>query len=257
MTPSTAAALLAASAGAGVMNSMAGGGTILTFPALLLLGEPAVKANATSTVALLPGAAASLFAYRREVEAHRAWLTSLLVPSLVGGAIGSLLLLATPDRSFARLAPWLVLFATVLFMLQAVVARKAGAVSVSTEVATSPQRMVALFLQFFVAIYGGYFGAGIGILMLAILGFMGLHDIHAMNGLKNFFGICINGVAAALFIAKGAVDWPAALVMLVGAAAGGYAGARFARRIGKEKARTAVVVIGLFVTVVLLLEGRG
>ncbi len=242
------AALVAASTAAGVMNALAGGGTILTFPTLVLVGLPAIEANATSTVALLPGAAASVAGYRREVREHRQWLTSLLLPSVLGGAIGSVLLIATPERVFARLAPFLVLFATLLFLVQAIRERRRA-----TAPPATPRRLaVASVYQFGVAVYGGYFGAGIGILMLVALGYLGLRDIHAMNGLKNFFGICINSVAAAYFIACGAVVWPAALVMLAGATVGGYAGASFGRRIGKRGARVAVVVIGFFVTAVLL-----
>ena len=119
----------------------------------------------------------------------------------------------------------------------------------------TPARLTAAVLfQFGVGVYGGYFGAGIGILMLAVLGFLGLSDIHAANGVKNFFGMCINGVAAAYFIVRGAVDWPVALIMIAGAIVGGYAGAGFARRIGKEKARAAVVVIGLLVAALLLFQ---
>jgi uncharacterized protein len=244
--------MLASAAGAGMMNAMAGGGTILTFPVLLLLGESAITANATSTVALLPGAAASMAGYRREVGQHRQWLTALLVPSLLGGALGSVLLLRTPEREFERFAPFLILFATLLFLAQGVVARwsttaRSGPVSRGRFAAAS-------LLQLGVAVYGGYFGAGIGILMLATLGFLGLSDIHAMNGLKNFFGMCINFVAAAYFIFRGAVDWPAALIMAGAAIAGGYGGARFARRIGRERARKAVVVIGFAITAILLLR---
>ena len=255
-----ALALAASGAGAGVMNALAGGGTILTFPALLLVGETAKVANATSTVALLPGAAASLAGYRDEVRAHRAWLGTLLAPSLAGGAVGSLLLLATPDRTFARLAPWLVLFATALFALQNFRRRRTeGAVAAGGSAPAPPadmgRRARAAAAQFAVAVYGGYFGAGIGILMLVVLDFLGLTDIHAMNGLKNFFGICINGVAAAIFVASGAVDWPAALVVLAGAVLGGYGGARFGRWIGPRWARAAVVVIGTLVGCLLLWRG--
>ena len=246
-------ALLAAAAGGGILNALAGGGTLLTFPTLVLLGMPAVQANATSTVALLPGAASSLAGYRREVGTHRAWLKTLLIPSLLGGAVGSVLLLMTPERTFRHLTPFLVLFATLLFLAQLVASRGAE----RTGAAAGPPALrwaAASALQFGVAVYGGYFGAGIGILMLVILGYLGLSDIHAMNGLKNFFGICINSVAAAYFILRGAVDWPVALVMIVGAIVGGYAGAHFARRIGKEKARMAVVVIGFGITVLLFLQ---
>lgn len=255
MTPGHVLALVASSFGAGVMNAIAGGGTILTFPTLLLLGEPAIGANATSTVALLPGAATSMAGYRREVWEHRDWLKTLFVPSLLGGALGSVLLLATPEKTFAHLAPFLVLFATLLFLFQVVTGgAKAAAAPVRR---TAAGWTAAVVFQLAVAVYGGYFGAGIGILMLVVLGFLGLTDIHAMNGLKNFFGMCINGVAAAYFVARGAVNWPVAAVMVVGASAGGWAGAHFARRIGRERARAAVVVIGFLVTALLFLQRRG
>ncbi len=235
------------------MNALAGGGTILTYPTLLFLGESAIVANATSTIALLPGAAASMWGYRREVGRHRGWLKTLLVPSLLGGAAGSVLLLATPAKTFERLAPFLILFATALFLLQGRLARTGRSTGAAPP---SPRRLAAaLLFQFGVAVYGGYFGAGIGILMLATLGFLGLSDIHAMNGLKNFFGMCINAVAAAYFIARGAVAWPAAVVMIGGAIAGGYGGARFARRIGREKSRAAVAVIGFGIAALLFLRG--
>ena len=273
-------AMVGSAFGAGVMNAIAGGGTILTFPVLLWLGESAITANATSTVALLPGAIGSITGYRREVRTHGAWLRTFALPSVLGGATGSVLLLRTPERAFAHLAPLLILFATVLFMFQGLVARwmarraalaavEGGVVPAAPDAAASdgppsPQRglpagrqLAAWLFQFAVAIYGGYFGAGIGILMLAVLGFMGLTDIHAMNGLKNFFGMCINGVAALYFISRGAVDWPAALVMALGALLGGYSGARLARRLGRDKARVAVIVIGLSITAVLLWQQHG
>jgi uncharacterized protein len=238
------------------MNAMAGGGTILTFPSLIFLGLPAIAANATSTVALLPGAAASLFGYREEVREHRHWLKTLFLPSLAGGAIGSFLLLRTPEKTFELLAPLLILFATVLFMVQGLVSRRTAGKPLNESPGTG-RWALAWFLQLAVAVYGGYFGAGIGILMLALLGFLGMSNIHAANGLKNFFGFCINAVAAGYFIAKGAVVWPVALVTIVGATLGGYGGARFARRIGKEKARAAVVVIGLLVTALLFWQRAG
>ena len=267
MTPLEVAALVASSVGGGMMNAMAGGGTILVFPTLIFLGQPSIVANATSTVGLLPGAAASMFGYRREVVTHGDWLKTLLAPSLLGGALGSVLLLRTPERAFARLAPLLVLFATVLFILQGLLARRRERLQAAeglTENAAPPARGVswkrwaaALALQFAVAVYGGYFGAAVGILMLAILGFLGLSDILAMNGLKNFFGMCINGIAAGSFILRGIVDWPSALIILGGAIAGGYGGARLARSIGREKARAAVVVIGVFITALLFWKQAG
>jgi uncharacterized membrane protein YfcA len=250
--PAACVALSVSAFGAGVMNALAGGGTLLTFPTLLLLGESSIVANATSTVALVPGAAASLAGYRREVAAHRGWLRTLILPSLLGGISGALLLLRTPEATFARLAPLLILFATALFALQTMAARFGGQAASGPR---TPQRLaVAWCCQLLVAVYGGYFGAGMGILMLVVLGFLGLTDIHAMNGLKNFFGICINGVAAAIFLIGGAVDLPAAGLMLAGSVAGGYAGARFGRSIGQARARAAVVVIGLGLALILFIQ---
>jgi uncharacterized membrane protein YfcA len=255
MTPATIAALVGSSFAAGVMNAIAGGGTIVTFPTLLMLGMPAIQANATSTVALLPGAASSMAGYRQEVATHKEWLKTLFLPSLIGGGIGSVLLLLTPENTFKRLAPFLILFATSLFLLQMILSKRKGQ-TVEEHPRTPSRWAVATLFQFGVAIYGGYFGAGIGILMLVNLGFLGLTDIHAMNGLKNFFGMTINFVAAAYFIFRGAVDWPIALVMVGGAILGGYAGARLARFVGREKARVGVVLIGFLVTGILLFQSR-
>jgi uncharacterized membrane protein YfcA len=253
MTPVQSLILAASAFGAGAMNAMAGGGTILTFPTLMFLGMPAVAANATSTVALLPGAAASMAGFRREVSENRGWLRTLFLPSLLGGVLGSILLLRTPEKTFQHLAPVLILFATILFMLRGALSKRFSPQAGVPDLSSLPpgRWLTAALLQFGVAVYGGYFGAGIGILMLALLGFLGLTDIHAMNGLKNFFNLCINSVAAGYFILKGAVSWPEAAVLAVGAVLGGYGGARFSRRIGQEKARAAVVVIGLLVTVLL------
>jgi uncharacterized membrane protein YfcA len=253
VTPVQALILAAAAFGAGVMNAMAGGGTILTFPSLIFLGIPAIAANATSTVALLPAGVASLYGYRAEVRENRGWLKTLFLPSLIGGTIGSVLLLRTPEKVFALLAPLLILFATLLFLVQGALARRRPPHEVSDPSQLPRGRWaLASLLQFGVAIYGGYFGAGIGILMLALLGFLGLANIHAANGVKNFFNLCINTIAAGYFIYKGAVVWPAALVIVAGATLGGYGGARFAQRIGKDKARAAVIVIGLGVTAILV-----
>lgn len=267
MSPGEALTLFAAALAAGGMNALAGGGTILTFPVLLLLGESAITANATSTVALMPGAAASLFGYRREVRTHRQWLSKLFLPSLLGGALGSALLLSTPEKIFARLAPALILFATLLFFLQSfarfrgrfTAPRPRDSSAAAANAAEGPSRALAVawFAQLAVAIYGGYFGAGIGILMLVVLGSLGLENIHAMNGLKNFFGMSINGVASAIFILSGRVDWPAALVMLVGAVIGGFAGANLGRFIGQTGARSAVVVIGVVLAAVLWWQQQG
>lgn len=236
------------------MNSIAGGGTLLTFPALIGLGIPPLTANATSTVALWPGLAGSMFGYLGELRGARAWAVRFALPSLAGGLLGALLLLVTPADRFDALVPWLVIGATMLFLVQRPAmrwVRAHGAHQSSAEgegapldPARHPPPGSALAYQFLVAIYGGYFGAGIGILMLAALGFMGFTNIHRMNGLKNWGGLCINFMAAATFSVSGLVDWPVALAMAIGAAAGGYGGSRLAQRVRQERVRQAIILIG-------------
>ena len=253
MTAASIAAIFAASLAGGVVGALAGGGTLITFSALVLLGYPAIVANATAAVGIVPTGAAQVVGHWTDVRQQRGWLRGLIVPGLLGGAIGSVLLIATPERSFEKLAPFLVFFATGLFVLQEFLSR---AVPPGTDRGLSKGRAaIGGVLLLAVAVYEGYFGAGSGILILAILGFLGLSDIHTRNGLKGYFVVAIDGVASAYFIFRGAVDLKAAAVMIVGAFAGGYAGARFARRIGRDKARVAVIVIGLILGVILLLRG--
>lgn len=252
-SPATLAILFLAAIGGSGIGSMAGGGTLVTFSTLIFLGMPGIMANATSTVGLLPTGAATMIGHREEMKTHGRWIAALLVPGLVGGMIGSALLIATPPKTFERLAPFLVLFATSLFVVQGALGRGGPHETRRPSVA----RIVGVgSLLFAVAIYEGYFGAGSGILILALFGFLGLGDIHAMNGLKGFFVVAINSVASTYFIVRGAVHWPSALVMFAGAAVGGYGGARLSRRIGRERARQAVIVIGLVLTAALLIRGR-
>jgi uncharacterized membrane protein YfcA len=245
----------------GVMNSIAGGGTLLTFPALVGLGIPPITANATSTVALWPGALGSMWGYRQELAGSRLWALGFAVPSLLGGALGAFMLLQTPPSTFSDLVPWLVLGATALFMAQRPIvrwvtrSRAPSGESVTQDAAltaTWPPISILLY-QFGVAVYGGYFGAGVGILMLAALGFMGLRNIHRMNGLKNWGGLCMNAVAAGLFVFTELVIWPVAMAMAAGALAGGYLGSRVAQRVPQELVRAAVVGIGLVSGLLLFL----
>jgi uncharacterized protein len=231
----------------GAINAIAGGGTLVTFPALVGLGVPAIVANATSTVALWPGAVASMYGYRHELAGVRSWAVRFAVPSLLGGLAGALLLLRTPGERFDQIVPWLVLGATLLFVIQRplmAALRKRGGDSVSVDPATGPPSAALLVFQFGIAVYGGYFGAGIGILMLAALGFMGFTNIHRMNGLKNWGGLCINITAAVTFALLGLVDWPVAIAMAAGAMLGGYAGSRMAQRVSQESVRRVVILIG-------------
>jgi uncharacterized protein len=181
--------------------------------------------------------------YRRELRGLGVRSYRLIVPSLIGGIIGAVLLGLTPTHLFDRLVPPLILFATCLFMAQEPVQRMLKGRS-GHHVGSSGWLVGALMFQFFVALYGGYFGAGIGILMLAALGILGYSDIHQMNGLKVLLALCINGVAALYFIAMGMVSWPETFIMAVGAIAGGYGGAGVARRIGPKQVRGIVIVIG-------------
>src|SRR5688572_17603915 len=242
----------------GAINSIAGGGTLVTFPALVGLGVPAIVANATSTVALWPGAVGSMFGYRDELAGAQAWAIRFAVPSLLGGVVGALLLLRTPGERFDAIVPWLVLSATLLFVIQrplmAAMRRRirpeerpsheSRVTSAENDPATRPPSAGLLLFQFGIAVYGGYFGAGIGILMLAALGFMGFSNVHRMNGLKNWGGLCINVTAAATFAILGLVYWPVAITMAIGATVGGYAGSRLAQRGSQQSVRILVILIG-------------
>jgi uncharacterized membrane protein YfcA len=240
---------------AGIVNSVAGGGTLLTFPSLIAAGLPPLGANATSTVALLPASLSSMLGYREELDGGRRWAVALAWPSLVGGGLGAVLLLHTPSAVFDRVVPWLVLGATALFLAQRPVLRWVRGGAVPADDAMDHTRLTAPILaaQTVVGIYGGYFGAGVGILMLAALGFMGFSNIHRMNGLKNWGGFCMNVVAAAIFAASGIVDWPVAAIMAVASVAGGYIGSRMAQRVPQPAVRAFVAVVGLSSGVWLLL----
>jgi uncharacterized membrane protein YfcA len=246
--------LFAAAFCAGAINSVAGGGTLLTFPALIWLGLDPKIANATSTVALWPGLVGGLLGFRREIEKTRSLLLPLGLTSVAGGAVGGLLLIWTPPATFARLVPFLILFATALFMLQEPISLRLKFGEPATAAGDSRRGWWtgAIVFQFASAIYGGYFGAGNGILMLAAMGLLGISDIHSANGLKNFLGLALNIAAIVAFIIFGLVVWPHALVMAAGAIAGGYFGARAARRLGRTFVRRAVVAIGFAIGLLML-----
>jgi len=234
------AALAGAGVAAGAINAVAGGGTLVTFPALLGFGSPPVIANATSTFALMAGTAGSVFGYRRHVAAIGHWLWKFGPLSVVGGAIGGWLLTHTQERVFARLVPFLILFATAVFLLQGVFRRIA-----TPDPNRAAHVWAAMAFQFLVALYGGYFGAGIGILMLASLGLLGLTNLHEMNALKTVLSALINLVATLVFVAAGIVDWPRATVMTVGALAGYYAGSHLSQRIDPRHVRRIIAGIGI------------
>ncbi len=237
---------------AGMINSVAGGGTLLSFPTLVWLGRDPILANATNAVALWPGSLAAMFGFRHSLGNSKRWLVLLGIPSIIGGFIGAVLLLWTPSRTFSAVVPWLILLATLLLAAQGPISRwlaryHSGAPSHTWWIG-------AIVFQFFVALYGGYFGAGIGIMMLAALSLLRLTDIYQMNGLKNFFAVCINAVAAAWFAWSGAILWLDALAMAAGSVAGGYGGAGLARKAGPKVVRGVAVFVGLAMAVSLLLR---
>lgn len=236
---------------AGAINSMAGGGTLISFPALIWAGLPSVAANATNTVALCPGSLGSLWGYQSELKGLDRRLYALTAPSLIGGLAGAFLLARTPTAVFDRLVPILILFATLLFLAQEPIQRR---FNLHGHDRRSHWLAWALLYQLLVGLYGGYFGAGIGILMLAALSIMGHSDIHQMNALKTLLALCMNGVAAVYFAFSGLVFWPDALLMAIGAIAGGIGGVRLARQMGRNAVRRVVVITGFAMAFSLMLR---
>jgi uncharacterized membrane protein YfcA len=247
LTPQSILFLFFAGVLGGALNSVAGGGSFIAFPALLWTGVPPIPANATNTIALWTGAAASGGAYRSRLDVPRRVMIPLLAASLIGGLVGALLLLKTPAHTFMRVLPWLTLGATLLFAFGRKLSSKRGSV---IEHATTREALAgATLFQFGVAIYGGYFGGGMGIVMLAMLAALGMTDIHAMNALKSVMGFVINGVAVVTFVLAGAVYWRHGTVMILGAIAGGYLGAHYAMKMPQSWIRWFVVVVGAGMTV--------
>jgi len=243
MTIANAVLLFFAALAAGIQNSIAGGGTFFSFPALIFSGVPVIPANATSTVALWPGTVASSAAYRSRLPRSARILLPLFLASIAGGFFGAHLLLRTPPRTFMRLIPFLFLAGTLLFAFGKKLVRGAAR---SDQQGNPPWLVLAgvTLAQFFIGVYGGFFGGGIGILMLASFTFLPLGNIHAMNGLKTLLASVINAVALITFIVARIVFWPQALLMLVGAAIGGYGGAHFAQKINPARVRIFIVCVG-------------
>ena len=233
---------------AGIMNAVAGGGTFLTFPALVFVGVPSVVANASNAVALFPGSLASAWAYRRDFRNFDGVsFQAILAISLAGGGVGALLLLATPERTFDAVVPWLLLAATLVFAFGPRVTpwlRRLHHIGPVT----------LLVIQFAVGVYGGYFGGAMGIVMLAVYSLFGMTDINAMNASKTLLSGAINGIAVVCFVAAGIIAWPQTLVMLVAAVLGGYFGARMARRLNPAHLRMGIIVISVGVTLAFFLR---
>jgi hypothetical protein len=236
---------------AGVINAIAGGGSLISFPALLHTGMGSVTANATNTVAIWPGTASSVFAYRKFIAGERHRAVVLAWPSLLGGLAGSWLLLHTSERSFRAVVPWLIVFACALLALQGPVARWVAQRTGSTAARVPPLLFLA---QFLISVYGGYFGAGIGILMLAAMAIFIPHGLQAANGLKVLFACLINGISAVYFLGMGAVRLPEAALMMLTSVAGGWAGAHLAQRLPAKVMRAVVIAYGLLVAGKLFLD---
>jgi len=247
LTPEIVIFLFLAGALGGALNSVAGGGSFIAFPALLFAGVPPIPANATNTIALWTAAAASGGAYRKHLDVPRRVLIPLLSASLFGGLAGAFLLLKTPAHTFMRVLPWLTLGATLLFAFGKKLA--GGRKSIIEHEATGSALAGATLFQLAVAVYGGYFGGGMGIVMLAMLAALGMTDIHAMNALKSVMGFVINGVAVMTFIVAGVVYWKHGIVMIAGGIVGGYLGAHYAQKMPQSWIRMFVVLVGAGMTV--------
>ena len=238
---------------AGSMNALAGGGTFFSFPALLAVGVPPVTANASNTVALWPASLSSAWVYRRELAKHRDWVVALTVVAAIGGVLGGLLLLAISNKAFTQLIPWLLLLATVLFALSKQISRlvvkfktRMGIHQIDDE----PHSKAGLFFQFLVTVYGGFFGAGQGILTLAALAIQGIENIQEINALKNWISAVTYTVSAITFIVAGAITWPYTLLMVLTATLGGFAGARIARYLPAVWLKRIVIGVGTVMTVI-------
>lgn len=242
--------LFLVSALGGAVNSVAGGGSFLVFPALVLTGMSPICANATTTMALWPGSVTSAVAYRKQLPIERGELLALAIMSLLGGAAGASILLVTPEQIFRDLIPWLMLMATLIFTFGPSLLSR---LRLSGEI-SGMRRRIARLLQFVIGVYGGYFGAGIGILMLAMLQLLGYRHIHQMNAIKTILGSAINGLAVLIFILAGIIVWSKAIVMLVGGVLGGYLAATFAQRMNPKKVRIFISITGFVLTAFFFLK---
>jgi uncharacterized protein len=243
----TAIFLFFAGALGGAINAVAGGGSFVCFPALLFTGVPAIPANATNTLALWVGTTASGGAYREKLNISRRVTIPLVVTSVVGGLAGAFLLIKTPAHTFLRVLPWLLLGATLLFAFGK---HLTGRISAGiTQEATNAAVTVASIYELFVAVYGGYFGGGVGIMNLAMLSALGMTDIHAMNKLKVMLGGVINGVAAITFIATRMIMWPQAMVMTAGSIVGGYSSAHLSQKLPQSWVKAFVILVGTAMTI--------
>ena len=233
---------------AGTINSIAGGGSFIAFPALIFTGVPPINSNAICSVALFPGSIASVGGYRLELIEERKILPLMILTSMIGGIVGAVIMLKTPPNTFMELVPYLLLVANLLFIFGAKITTAFRNRKNANEANRLRQITGTIILQLFIAFYGGFFGAGMGIMMLAALALMGMNNIHKMNAFKVALGSCINGIAALIFISAGVILWLQTCVMITGAIIGGYWGAYYARKYDPVKVRKIVIFIGSAMT---------
>ena len=236
--------LASASFIAGIINSIAGGGSFLTFPALVFTGVPTIAANATSAVAVFPGYLSGALGFSKELKEYpKSKFLLLITLSIMGGIGGSLLLLITPASVFSYIIPWLLGFATLLFAFGDFVAKWAKKNSNSNGFLGNLTTLI-------VCIYGGYFNGGLGIILLALFSTLGMRDIHLMNGLKNIMSFALSAASVVTFAIAGIVFWQQAIIMMIAATIGGYVGVVVARKLSKNTIRMIIVIIGLIMTVI-------
>ena len=251
MSPETVALLAGAGLMAGAVNAVAGGGSLISFPALLAAGYPPVAANVTNTVALFPGYAGSVAGGRPELVGQGSAVRVLSITGVIGGIGGAALLLTTPSDVFEAVVPFLILLACALLVVQPRLAKIVQQRASQRRSAHSPVMLLAVLLA---AVYGAYFGAGLGVLLLGVLGVFLAEPLRRINALKNVSSLVINTVALVAFGLFGPVEWEAVLVIAVAALAGGFLGAKVASRIPSTLLRAAVVLYGVVVSVVLLVQ---
>jgi uncharacterized membrane protein YfcA len=243
---------------AGTLNAVAGGGSFVSFPALLFTRVPAVPANATNTVALWPGLAASTVAYLKRLNAPSRVLVPLVVTSVVGGWGGAILLLSTPQHTFLHLVPWLLLSGTLLFAFGSQIRAIAGHGAVVEDLRQISWKAIAVssLVELVLAVYGGYFGAGIGFVMLGMFAALGMRDILAMGALRTLLAAAINAAAVVTFLLAGAVLWRQCVVMIAGALTGGWFGAHYAQKADPRKMRYLVIAVGLVMSSYFFITNR-
>jgi hypothetical protein len=236
--------LIFASFFAGIINSIAGGGSFLTFPALVFTGVPTIAANATSAVAVFPGYLSGALGFAKELrEVPKSKFFLLIILSVLGGILGSILLLITPSDVFSFVIPWLLGFATILFAFGNYISKWAEKTNGSGGTMGSIATLI-------VCIYGGYFNGGLGIILLALFSALGMRDIHLMNGLKNIMSFALSAASVVTFAIAGIVFWQQAIIMMIAATIGGYFGVFVARKLSKNTIRSIIVIIGLIMTLI-------